>query len=109
MPSERELSSLEEQVLIQVFEFTHELAWKTLKDFHFRQGNTDIYGSRDACWEAFNIGIIENGGIWMDMIKSRKQRSHTYDQNTSEMIVKQVLEFYYEEFENLKLILSKKL
>src|SRR6267378_7682676 len=51
----RELTELEQQGLIQAFEFTHELAWNTLKDFlAARRGPTArIYGSRDATREAF--------------------------------------------------------
>ena len=45
------LNELEEQVLIQSFECTHELAWKTLKDFLEHSGITDIYGSKDASRE----------------------------------------------------------
>jgi len=44
----RELTNLERQGVIQAFAYTHELAWKTLKDFLENRGNTDIYGSRDA-------------------------------------------------------------
>lgn len=35
----RKLSNLEKQGTIQAFEFTHELAWKTLKDFLQTRGN----------------------------------------------------------------------
>jgi len=54
LANERELSELEKQGLIQAFEFTHELAWNTLKDFLIDLGNKDIYGSKDATREAFN-------------------------------------------------------
>ena len=67
------LTDLEEQGLIQRFEFTHELAWNVLKDYFEYQGNTAITGSRDATREAFNKGLIENGEEWMVMIKSRNQ------------------------------------
>jgi nucleotidyltransferase substrate binding protein (TIGR01987 family) len=48
-----QLNELEEQGLIQCFEYTHELAWKTLKDFLAERGNTDIFGSKDATRTAF--------------------------------------------------------
>lgn len=32
---ERQLSELEQQGLIQSFEFTHELAWNVMKDFFY--------------------------------------------------------------------------
>ncbi len=48
------ISDLEEQGLIQRFEFTHELAWNVLKDYFEYQGITGITGSRDAAREAFN-------------------------------------------------------
>src|SRR5665647_1986066 len=40
----RELTRLEKQGVVQAFEYTHELAWKSLKDFLEDRGNTDIYG-----------------------------------------------------------------
>ena len=81
------LSDLEEQGLIQRFEFTHELAWKVLKDYFEYQGNSDITGSRDATREAFNRGIIQDGEAWMEMIKSRNKSSHTYNEDTAKEIV----------------------
>lgn len=94
----RKLSRLEEQGLIQAFEFTHELAWNTLKDFLEERGAHDLYGSRDATREAFKRGLIENGEAWMDMIKSRNLTSHTYDANTAAQIAGAILETYFPEF-----------
>ena len=49
LADQRSLSDLERQGLIQAFEFTHELAWNTLKDFLNARGtSTQLYGSRDA-------------------------------------------------------------
>ena len=53
LAKQRKLSELEEQGLIQAFEFTHELAWNTLKDFLASRGTTKVYGSKDATREAF--------------------------------------------------------
>ena len=56
-----DLNELEEQGLIQCFEYTHELAWKTLRDFLENSGNTAIFGSKDATREAFKLGLLEDG------------------------------------------------
>ncbi len=55
-----ELNELEEQGLIQSFEYTHELAWNLLRDYLFYQGNQNIHGSRDATRIAFSVGLIED-------------------------------------------------
>ena len=96
------ISDLEEQGLIQRFEFTHELAWNVLKDYFEYQGNADITGSRDATREAFNKGLIDDGDGWMEMIKSRNKSSHTYNEETAKEIAKNVVELYYGLFLNLK-------
>jgi nucleotidyltransferase substrate binding protein (TIGR01987 family) len=74
---QRGLSELERQGLLHVFEFTHELAWNTLKDFLKESGQSGIYGSRDATRSALAAGLIENGDLWMRMIASRNQTTHT--------------------------------
>lgn len=95
----RSLSELEQQGLIQAFEFTHELAWNVMKDYFVYQGNTSITGSRDAVREAFAVQLIVDGQDWMDMIKSRNQSSHTYNPETADAVVKDVVERYAALFE----------
>jgi len=85
-----ELSELEAQGLVKAFEYTYELAWNTLKDFLEYRGQTDIYGSRDAIRRAFGLGLIADGEGWMDMLKSRNQTSHTYNEETAEEICRAV-------------------
>ena len=101
LAKERMLSELEKQGLIQAFEHTHELAWKTIKDFLNEKGNKEIYGSKDAIREAFKYGLLKNGEIWMDMIKSRNDSSHTYNEETANEIAEAILNYYYAEFEKL--------
>jgi nucleotidyltransferase substrate binding protein (TIGR01987 family) len=94
------LSELEEQGLIQAFEYTHELAWNTLKDFLESRGTTvKIYGSRDATREAFAADLIENGEAWMKMIEHRNESSHTYNQKIADAIAEAILTRYVPEFE----------
>lgn len=78
---ERPLSELEEQGLIQAFEFTHELSWLLLKDFLVDQGVSGISGSRDAIREAVVRELLPPGSetTWMAMIRSRNLTSHTYN------------------------------
>jgi nucleotidyltransferase substrate binding protein (TIGR01987 family) len=51
-------------------------------------------GSRDAAREAFDKGLIEDGEGWMEMIKSRNQTSHTYNQHIADALVARILESY---------------
>ncbi|MGH9726454.1 MAG: nucleotidyltransferase substrate binding protein [Candidatus Acidiferrales bacterium] len=97
-----ELNELEEQGLIQSFEYTYELAWNTLKDLFEQQGESDILGSRDAFRLAFKRGLIEDGEIWMDMIKKRGLTSHTYNEKVAEEITTHIRDKYFGEFVRLQ-------
>jgi nucleotidyltransferase substrate binding protein (TIGR01987 family) len=107
LAGQRELSKLEKQGMIQAFEFTHELAWNTLKDFLENRGVQNIFGSKDATREAFKSGLLENGETWMDMIKSRNQTTHTYDEATVLEIVDAITDAYFTEFNALQARLNK--
>ncbi len=97
-----ELSELEQQGLIQSFEYNYELAWNTIKDFYENQGEGGIQGSRDAIRIAFRRELIADGDIWMKMIKSRTLTSHTYNEEIAEEIVTAILSDYYNEFVKLQ-------
>ena len=94
LASQRELSDLEKQGLIQAFEFVFELAWNLIKDYFIYQGNPDIAGSCDAIREALKRGLIENGEGWMEMIKSRNQSSHTYNKEVADGICEKIISLY---------------
>jgi nucleotidyltransferase substrate binding protein (TIGR01987 family) len=98
----KELNELEEQGLIQSFEYTHELAWNTLKDFLENRGAKQVYGLKDTTREAFKQNLIENGEVWMDMIESRNQTSHTYNEKTADEIAVAIVGRYYQEFVKLR-------
>jgi nucleotidyltransferase substrate binding protein (TIGR01987 family) len=89
---QRPLSELEQQGLIQGFEFTHELAWNLLKDYLQYQGIASIIGSRDATRLAFQNGLILDGEAWMAMIKARNQSSHTYNLEQAQTIARDVID-----------------
>lgn len=101
LAEQRDLSDLENQGLIQAFEFTHELAWNCLKDFLEHKGQSEIYGSRDATRKAFELQLIEDGETWMNMIQSRNRTSHTYNQKVMQEIITDVTEVYFSQFKAL--------
>lgn len=92
------LDEMLKEGLIQRFEYTHELAWNVMKDYAKFQGNSSIGGSRDATREAFQLQLISNGKVWMEMIGSRNKTSHTYNEETAEEIFRKILNEYYPAF-----------
>ncbi len=95
--------------VIQRFEFTHELAWKVMKDFLEYEGHQNITGSRSATRGAFNIDLVKEGQVWMDMIDSRNKTVHTYHENILEQEYQKIVEAYFscfsEFYEKMKTLL----
>lgn len=81
--------------IIQRFEFTHELAWKAMKDFLEYEGFQNITGSRSSTREAFNKNLISEGQVWMDMIESRNNTVHTYHENILQIEYKKIVTLYF--------------
>jgi len=97
------LNELEQQGIVQAFEYTYELAWNVMKDyFTYMQADQNILGSRDAIQLAFNRGLISDGKVWMDMIESRIKSSHTYNEDTAKEIADKIVQQYYLLFVALK-------
>jgi len=109
LSEERPLSDLERQGLIQAFEFTHELSWKTLKDFLTARGVAELYGSKDTTREAFSQGLIRDGELWMAMIRHRNLSTHTYDESTIQQILSAVTQGYIHAFTDLQAALLERL
>ena len=80
--------------LIQRFEYTHELAWKVMKDYLEYQGYVDIRGSRDAIRKSLELDILSDRR-WMATIDARNLTSHNYDDETADNIYHEIMEIYY--------------
>ena len=82
------LSLLEKQGVIQRFEFSFELAWKTVKDF-LQDGGLVIspITPRQVLKDAFAAKVIDEGQVWIDMLDHRNLLSHTYDSSVFEQAV----------------------
>ncbi len=109
LSEQRPLSDLEQQGLIQGFEFTHELAWNVLKDYLEYEGIQGIIGSRGAVREAFKRGLIMDGEAWMDMIEKRNLSSHTYNLDVATDLVINIRQTYYPAFMALQQSLEEEL
>ncbi|MEK7609702.1 MAG: HI0074 family nucleotidyltransferase substrate-binding subunit [Patescibacteria group bacterium] len=87
--------------LIQAFEFTFELAWKTMKD-KLEYGGIEVKLPRDVIQEAFHAGYITDDAAWIDALQKRNEMSHLYNEQmtkkTEELIRKSfapILELFY--------------
>lgn len=103
LAEERELSDLEQQGLIQGFEFTFDLAWKTLQDY-LRENKrpNDNGGPNVIITQSLEDGIIKGEEQWKAMKKSRDLTSHSYDGETADDIAENILETYYNLFIQLE-------
>lgn len=94
--------SLYRDGLIQRFEFTVELAWKSMKEYLEDQGLTIALSSPKAILkEAFSAGIINDETVWIDIITARNMTSHLYDEATAIHIANKVCEEYMTAFYQL--------
>jgi nucleotidyltransferase substrate binding protein (TIGR01987 family) len=102
------LSDLEKAGVIQIYEHTFELAWKTLKDY-LEEKNVDARFPRDVIKEAFAYEILIDGDVWIDMLEKRNLMSHTYDETNAELAFRLILESYFEAIALLVQYLKTKL
>ena len=87
-------SVLERGGIIQFFEMTFELSWKLLKGYQEMKGVTIKY-PRDALKQAFQSGLIGNGHDWLEALDDRNLMSHTYNESTSNKVIKKIRSKYF--------------
>ena len=89
------MSDLEKEGLIQRFEYSYELAWKTMKDYLEEHGtNINPVTPRNVIKEAFSANIITDGQVWVDMLLHRNLLSHTYDFSKFQEVLDAVVKRY---------------
>ena len=99
---EKEADDITIDGVIHRYEFTFELAWKTMKDFLEYNGISENIGSpREILRRAFESHLIEDGEEWIDMMLARNSLSHLYDEETSRKIYKEIKEKYIKLLEKL--------
>ena len=96
------LSELEKEGMIQRFEYTFELAWKTLQDLLEYKGYIDITEPNPVMEQALIDGYIKDEISWRSMKKSRELTSHTYNSETADDIAENIVQTYYEALKKLE-------
>ena len=81
--------------MIQIYEFTFELAWKTLGDY-LKEQNVEVRFPKETIKEAFRYELIGDGDMWIDMLEKRNLMSHTYDENRADLAYRLITSSYYE-------------
>ena len=101
-------TELERAGIIQFFEMTFELAWKVLKDYLEAQEYL-VKSPRETVKQAFQIGLIDNGHVWMDALSNRNLTTHTYDEELANKMTNEIITMYLPELDKLYEKLSKEL
>ncbi len=99
--SQPKLNQLEEQGLIKTFEYTFELAWKTLQDLLKHKGYIEVLEPKPVIQQSFQDGYITDGQGWLRMQKSRNLTSHTYNQAIASEVVESIRAEYFQYLKDL--------
>ncbi|MFW5830952.1 MAG: nucleotidyltransferase substrate binding protein [Prolixibacteraceae bacterium] len=94
------LSDLEKEGLVQRFEYTFELAWKTMKDFLEGQ-DVEVRFPRDTIKKGFQYEIISEGEVWLEMLESRNIMAHTNEEKLFQTAVNKIIADFYPEIRKL--------
>lgn len=97
-----EEDELQRDGIIQRYEFTFELAWKTLKEIFEDEGLFGLNSPKTVLREAYSSGLIDDEKIWLNMLVDRNATSHIYSQSNAIEICKRIKEIYVDKLEELK-------
>lgn len=101
-----DINELQREGLIQRFEYTHELAWNVISDYAKYQGYQDIKGSRDAIRYGLEHNLISSKE-WMNTISDRNKTSHTYNEETADDVINDIIDTYYPLFLGFRTSMEK--
>jgi nucleotidyltransferase substrate binding protein (TIGR01987 family) len=87
-------NELERAGIIQFFEISFELSWKLLKDY-LESHEFSVKSPRETIKQAFSIGLIDDGHIWIDALSDRNLTVHTYDEKFAKKMVNNIINLYF--------------
>ena len=80
--------------LVQTYEYTFELAWKTLKDYLEMEGFL-LRSPRETIRQGFQSGYITNAENWLQVLADRNLAVHIYDDEIIARVLKDIYERYF--------------
>jgi len=90
--SELEPTRIHKDATIQRFEFTFELAWKTIQEYIRDQG-FDCKSPKSCFRTAAEVGLIKNIESWFEYLKARNLIAHTYNKKLSDEVYNKAVKF----------------
>jgi nucleotidyltransferase substrate binding protein (TIGR01987 family) len=88
-------NQLEQDGAIKRFEFTFELAWKTIQEYAKYKG-LEVVSPRDAFRVGADLKVIESPEKWFDFLKDRNLSSHIYSEEQAKLIFSHLPSFISE-------------
>ena len=99
-------SEAEKGGIIQFYEVCFELSWKVMKDYLESEGYI-VKSPKQTLKQAFQIDLITEGELWIMALEDRNLTAHTYDEETTEIIIKKIINDYFPLIEALYYRLKK--
>ena len=96
-----EADDLARDGLIQRFEFTFELAWKTLKTCFEEEGLIGLNSPKTVLREAYAAGLLKSEELWLAMLQDRNSTAHIYSEQVAVQICRRIQERYLDAFAEL--------
>lgn len=93
--------------VIQRFEFTCELAWKSCREHLLEEGFIGIDSPKAAMRQAYACGMIDDEQGWLNLLQARNLTSHMYSEVQAQEIYEQIETVFMPLFENLLSKLSR--
>ena len=106
---QKRYSDLERAGLIQIFEFSLELAWKTMKDWLLAEGYV-VATPREVVRQAFEAGLLETSDaeILLEALKQRNLLAHTYREELAQSTVELIKVRYFPVLQRVLALLENK-
>ena len=100
-------TEISKAAIIHAFEYTFELWWKTVQRYFEYNFNMQDYGPNATIKNAFQYKLIQDGQVWMNMLRDRNLTTHTYKEDVANEIYERiinihitVLKEFVEDFDN---------